>query len=313
MNKLIIAVLIALCSLNGYAQIQAEVTPKEISAGEAFSLVIVKLGAINKDDVPDLSVLNQDFNVVGTMRSIEYFMVNGKSKVSTRWMVTLQPRKAGTLTIPPIKFKDEETPPLTVTVTGAGKTTTNNNTDSNDAVDTSKNTLLLTTVDEKKPYVNQQIQYTVKILHSDELINADYQPPKVENALLLPLGDVRRYETIKDGQAYVVEEQKYAIYPQKSGRLTIKSPSFKALVYDGFQNGVFLENQPTTVEIQPVPPTFQGKLWLPAKEVTLHEDYEKFPANIGTRRYLSSYCDFRSNQCPRRIITLFRFCRRRWL
>lgn len=63
--------------------------------------------------------------------------------------------------------------------------------------------------------MNQQIIYKVTLYNSKHLLDADYQGPQVENALLIPLGQEKRYQTQKNNINYLVEEQNYAIFPQK--------------------------------------------------------------------------------------------------
>ena len=48
----------------------------------------------------------------------------------------------------------------------------------------------------------------------------------------VPFGGERRYQVNKNGRTYAVEEQQFALFPQKSGDLKIKPPVFNALVYD---------------------------------------------------------------------------------
>ena len=59
----------------------------------------------------DLSALEDDFQVMGTNTNSQYRYINGRSESWVEYAITLQPKKTGTLRIPPIrvggKFSDE--------------------------------------------------------------------------------------------------------------------------------------------------------------------------------------------------------------
>src|SRR6185437_14471155 len=116
---------------------------------------------------------------------------------------------------------------------------------------------------------------------SKRLLDANYQGPQVEDALMIPLGETKRYETFQNNIDYIVEEQRYAIFPQKSGTLTIKSPTFSALVYDYQPKKVTAQDKSTKLSVQPIPKQFQGQDWLPAKKIRLTENYEYMNQSLG--------------------------------
>ncbi|MBD3777621.1 MAG: BatD family protein, partial [Thiotrichales bacterium] len=51
---------------------------------------------------PDLSALQDQFELLGSQRSSNIQIVNGDFQTSTRWLVQLLPKQAGELMIPPI-------------------------------------------------------------------------------------------------------------------------------------------------------------------------------------------------------------------
>lgn len=270
MNKLILCAFLSLFSVLAQAEIQIQVDPLQVTLGETFKLSLIQDDSQNAG-IPDLTVLQKDFVILGTERNINYSIINGQTQSSSQWIVALKAKKAGILTIPAIKIGIEKSTPMTINVSDAPKTQ-NQQEQMNSSQ--SQDVLLTTSVNEMKPYVNQQITYKVTLYNSKQLLNADYQSPQVENALLIPLGEEKRYQTVKNNTNYMVEEQSYAIFPQKSGSLKIKSPVFTALVYDLDPQRIQATDRNINLTVQPIPAQFTGKIWLPAKQVKLSEHYE---------------------------------------
>lgn len=245
--------------------------PQHITVNDTFRLTLTSDNT-QSGGLPNLTPLQQDFTILGTERSFSYNMVNGQTTSKSQWTILLRPRKAGKLTIPAINIGQEQTQAALIEVggdTGASSSTTPDSGQGN-----SDGVMLKTEVSTPHPYVNQQVLYTVKLLSNTQLLNAEYHPPSVENALLLPLGDGRHYQTQVNGEMYAVEEQQYAIFPQKSGPLTLHPPSFQAAVYDQFPRRVRVEAKETSVTVRPAPTDYQGTNWLPAKKITLAETYD---------------------------------------
>ncbi|KTD57495.1 BatD family protein [Legionella shakespearei] len=257
------------------AEIQVEVEPSQVTMGDVFKLTLTQDNA-QGGGVPDLTALQKDFVILGTERQINYAIVNGQAESASQWVITLKALKPGILTIPAIKFGADKTNPVTINVS-------ENAQDQDSQLDPSRqdDIMITTEVDEKKPYINQQVLYTVKLYTNKRLLDANYQGPKVENALLIPLGDAKRYHSIQNNINYVVEEQSYAIFPQKSGTLTITAPTFTGLVYDIHPQRVQATDKPISLSVQPVPAQFKGKPWLPAKAVKLTEQYENTSQTLG--------------------------------
>ena len=264
MNKLLFVIILNALSLLAYAEVQVEINPSPVTINESFQLTLTQSGA--QGGVPDLSALQKEFIILGTARQMSYSVINGQSSSTSQWVVTLKPLKIGVLSIPAIKIGKEESSPMTINVEAAGVKQDNNDFDQQDL-------LLKTNVEQTKPYVNQEIVYTVRVYNSKRLLDADYQAPKTKNALIIPLGDTNRYQTVQNNISYIVEEQKYAVFPQKSGEIVIQPPTFTALVYDMDPQRVQVSDKETILNVRPIPSQYKGT-WLPARTVSLNESYE---------------------------------------
>jgi hypothetical protein len=188
--KYLITVFFLLFTSLSWAQVNVEVVPAQVSVGEQFKLVLSQQN-VQSTSVPDLSALQQDFMILGTERSVNYSVINGQAQSNNQWIVILQAKRAGIFTIPAIQLGKEQTNPVTINIENNGKPI-----DSLKNADQQPGVFLTAAVDQKKPYVNQQVIYTVRLYNSKHLLNADYQGPQVEDALLIPLGDANRYLTL---------------------------------------------------------------------------------------------------------------------
>ncbi len=304
MNKIIIAGILSLFSVLIHAQISLRVDPSQVAIGEEFKLILTQDDPQN-GGVPDLTVLQSDFVILGTERHVSYSIINGQTQSASQWIVSLEAKKSGILTIPAIRVGADQSSPVTINVQANSTNQTNQDPqlDSSDAQDVQ----LTSNVDEKKPYVNQQILYTVKLYNSKRLLDADYQGPQVENALLIPLGDAKRYQTVQNNTNYVVEEQSYAIFPQKSGPLQIKSASFSALIYDINPQKVKAQDKPIDLTVQPIPKDYKGKDWLPAKKITLTEQYENTNQTIEQGSTITRTVTLEGVALPAQLLPMLHF------
>lgn len=212
MNKLIIIGIFCFFSVLAHAEIQIKADVSQVSLEDSFNLILTQNNLRTGSGMPNLTPLRKDFLILGTERSVNYSITNGQTQSSSTWTITLKAQKTGTLTIPSIKVGTEQTTPFTIHVT---RDATQQNAPDNPP-DQQQAIILTTGVDEKKPYVNQQLTYKVTLYNSKQLLDASYQGPKVENALLIPLGEEKRYQTQKNNVQYLVEEQTYAVFPKKA-------------------------------------------------------------------------------------------------
>lgn len=248
------------------AKLTLQLESTKVQMGQPFRLVLTVDNGQNVG-VPDLTPLRQDFSIVGTERSMNYSLVNGQARSLSQWVILLMPKRTGTLTIPPLKVGQEQSLATTVEVSNE-QPAPSTNTNQQDVV-------LATEISENEAYVNQQVIYTVKLFNDRPLLDAEYQAPTVEDALLIPLGDGQRYQTLINGTPYAVEELKYAIFPQKSGQLTIKPPAFRALLAEAVPQRIAVQAKPTILKVKAVPASLNNGPWLPASQVKLIEDYDQ--------------------------------------
>jgi len=284
MKRIVLSLLLLCCSSIASAIVTLQLEAPQVQMGENFSLHL-RIEGTQINTVPDLTPLQKDFTIVGTESNISYSIISGKVRAVSEWTILLTPKRSGVLPIPSLSIGQEKTSPLSIEITqlppnsnSSQSTPTNSG---NTQQSQQQDVMLTAEVDTNQPFVNQQVIYTVKLFNSSRLLDANYVPPQVEDALFVPFGDGRRYQVTHNGRLYAVEEQQFAIFPQKSGDLNIKPPIFNALVYDlAGPRRVSVQAQPTVLKVQPIPAQFQGKNWFPAKKVTLSVSYDKNTINL---------------------------------
>lgn len=262
---------ILLCMTSVHAAtLSTKVDPAQVMPGEAFHLTL-ELDENAPAGLPDFTPLQYDFQINGTSHRASYMFIDGQSKASSSWTVTLTPKRTGKLTIPAIQVGQARSEPRSIEVTNTPQKI------SADSINTAPASALFiqTKASESKPFINQQLVYTVKIYHNTSILDASYQPPRLSDALTIPLGENRQYQAIENGRPYLVEEQKYAFFPQQSGTHILFPPSFQALIYDDIPRRVRAEGKSASLEVKPIPEAYKNKPWAPAKSLALTEQYEQ--------------------------------------
>lgn len=224
---------------------------------------------------PDFSVLETDFEVLGTSQSTNVNIINGKMRRSASWTVDLLAKREGTLTIPAIVIGNELSEPVTVNVRPAA---------AGPGGSPAGDIFLEVEVDTAKPYVQGQVIYTVRLLRAVQISNASLTEPRVTGAdvVIERLGDDITYETQRGGRTLAVVERRYALFAQSSGQIVIEPLLFEGRVtrgrqsrFDPFARGniVRVRSEPVELEARPIPATFSGSVWLPAQQVFLIESW----------------------------------------
>ena len=262
------------------ANITASVSRNPVTLDESFSLILRAEGSVDAD--PDLSPLRQDFEILGTSQSTSMNFVNGKLSRKSTWRIDLMAKEVGVLTIPPVRFGQDSSPALRVTVKDAGSGGT-----------TPADQTLAIELDTDKQEVWQQAQLvlTIKLLHQGDLRNASLSELRTSDpdAIIEQLGDDKNYEAIRNGVRYGVIERTYAIFPQTSGELTIEPLRFEARLaaprrsfFDPLGGGQLkrVRSRPLTVKVKPLPAGADAASWLPAEQVLVKQEWSQNPAQL---------------------------------
>ncbi len=251
-----------------------------ISLGDTVTLTVET--AEDSQAEPNLEPLDKDFQVLGTSTSTHLEIINGQQTAKTQWVIELEPNRSGTIQVPPLAVGSGQTAPLTLLV----------KTQSTDAAkDSSQQTLFLETeADSQAPYIQSQVRFTVRLLYNQPILEGGLDVPDVKDAIIESLGEDVAYSTIRYGKRYGVFERRYALFPQRSGTLTIPPISFEGRIRttDDWRFGlglrlgrrIRLSSEPVTLQVRARPDSYTGTHWLPTPQLSLRENWPTEPPRL---------------------------------
>ena len=263
------------------AELSARLSRSIIDELESVQLTLKANGTRSVEEL-NLSELEKNFQVLNTITSSQYQYINGNEQSWVDYQITLKPRIAGNLIIPSLTIGNESSLPLTLQVTPISQSLRNE-------IDQ----LVFFEVETSKEsvYVQEQLVFTRRLVYSNgvQLYNEIPGPPKIANALVLVLGETRSGTTERNGKKYGVVEQRFAIFPEMSGKLKIPAIDITAsvrLIEGGrvSRKGVRVSTARLQVEVMPVPGVYPEETpWLPAQAVILSQVLEPGTqkANVG--------------------------------
>lgn len=283
----------------------AAVNRTEVPQGETFVLTL-ELADGSDSGNPDLSVLDKDFIVYSVGNAFSYNYINGVASKSRQWQIALMPKNSGKITVPSIKLGNLETQPITLNVipASAAATEVSAGTGGYQAPQQMNRPKFSMTAEigNPNPYVQQQVDYTLKIYDTGGL-QGD-MPQFIEdgsnNWIIRSLGEPTVGSKIVNGRSLREITFHYALFPQKSGVLPTPEVRFNGYYltrsrgmndpFDdlfggnlgsiGFvdmfatRNPVLLTAKPEKVNVQPIPSDNNGNWWLPAQQVALFAEWE---------------------------------------
>ena len=280
-KTVLLILVISIWSTASSAELSTRLSRSSIDELESVQLTIRANGTRSVEEL-DLSELENNFQVLNTNTSSQYQYINGNEQSWVDYQITLKPRIAGTLTIPSLTIGNEISLPLTLKVRPISQSL-------RDEI----NQLVFFEVETSKEsvYVQEQLLFTRRLVYSNgvQLYNEIPGPPKIANALVLILGETRSGTTERNGKKYGVVEQRFAIFPEMSGKLEIPAIDITAsvrLIERGrvSRKGVRVSTTDLLVNVMPVPEVYPEEApWLPAQAIILTQTLEPGvnKANVG--------------------------------
>ena len=280
-KTVLLILVISIWSTASSAELSTRLSRSSIDELESVQLTIRANGTRSVEEL-DLSELEKNFQVLNTNTSSQYQYINGNEQSWVDYQITLKPRIAGTLTIPSLTIGNESSLPLTLKVRPISQSL-------RDEI----NQLVFFEVETSKEsvYVQEQLLFTRRLVYSNgvQLYNEIPGPPKIANALVLILGETRSGTTERNGKKYGVVEQRFAIFPEMSGKLEIPAIDITAsvrLIERGrvSRKGVRVSTTDLIVNVMPVPEAYPEEApWLPAQAIILTQTLEPGvnKANVG--------------------------------
>lgn len=304
--KKIIALLSFVLALN-MTNVQAQTTSistsvdkTQVPLGQSLNLEINYSNS--QPPQADLTELRQDFDVVGVMESTNINIINGQHNMEYVRKFKIIPKREGDLTIPVFTDKQgNKSAPITIKVLPADAVVSAPaNANASAPVQNEPQFSMRGRINNNNPYVQQEIIYTLSLLDSGglqgrepvfELNNKDWVIRSIGTPDINPL--------VVKGKKMREITFKYAMFPQRSGKLTVPAARFEGYTLSrpkkridpfadlfgddlsatlGFtfaeQNPVILRSKPIEIDVKSIPAANNGNWWLPAQDVMLADKWE---------------------------------------
>ncbi len=246
--------------------VSADVTPKIISLNETATLRVTisadqQLGNIAP---PKLQAL-PEFNVSYGGSSSQYNLTSNQISVSVTWTYVLRPKKVGQFTVSQIQIShgNKTYTPHPISIKVLPKST--KSPQSKSAQDTFTDAFSSSThkveasVDNLRPYVNEQIIYTFRYLYTARIPSFNspkYTPPSLRQFWTTELERKRAQRQVINGTLYWIEEIQVGLFPITAGKVIIESAKLSLPLSTGRgrpQSSNVLITNPVEVAVRPLP------------------------------------------------------------
>lgn len=294
------------------AEININLDKSAMSEGDTLNLTIDYNG--DSDENPDLSALQQDFQIVSNYAARQINYINGTLTQTKRWTIGLKPLKTGKITIKPIKLGGLSSNYAEVEVKEVSNIAFVPDSKENS---NSPYFQIEQTFSPETPYVQQQLTVLITIYDSLGLQGSslDISDETQKNWTITPLSNKPFIKKdVINGKNMNVITYAFAAFPLKSGKISapqflfngfyIKNVDFgfpdfhDDLMTFGvdFRNAfgqkvpVRMRTKPQNITIKPKPSGFSG-VWLPLSNLTMQAEW-------------SSQTQFKAGEALSRKITI---------
>lgn len=259
------------------AQITTTVDRNPVNIDESFKILFTANDTPDAD--PDFTPLERDFSILNQGQSSNSSWVNGQYSKSIVWSLEVTAKKSGNLVIPAILFGNDSSEPLPIKVIQIATKNDTHSTQANEEI------YLEVSANPEQPYVQSQVIYTIRLYRRVDVAQAELSEPEVPDAVVEKLGEDSNFNTVVNGVSYLVTERKYAVFPQKSGTITIKpltltaavildrEPDFRDFFGSRMTKTKRVLSKEVILNVKPVPASFKGKDWLAAENLELTQDW----------------------------------------
>lgn len=225
----------------------------------------------------DLTPLNRDWEILSRSSATNARFINGQNQVTRTLEMELAPLTEGSLSIPSLKTGGRSTTPVAIRVNP-------------EAVVAPGDALVLfeASVDQASVYVQAETTLTVTLQQAINLDGGEISAFDIPDTVMEDL-ERRSFQRRVGNRTWLVTELRYAIYPQKSGPLVIPAIGFTArevqpgrsLLGARLGRRLRMASEPIEISVKSVPPGFPGEVWLPARSLSLEENWSIDPGSLN--------------------------------
>ncbi|MEL6868196.1 MAG: BatD family protein [Pseudomonadota bacterium] len=236
-----------------------------VQTNESFTLVLTADAGEGETAEPDTTGLDTHFDMLGTTRSSNVSIINGRRQATQRWSYVLLPKQAGEFEIGPLTLGGVSSNRLRVTVTPAAE-----------ALPGEADVFFEVSLDTTETWVQAEAIYTIKLFLGVAVRQNSLAEPQVSGGEMIVrrLGEDRRYDEQVGERLYTVIERNYALFAQSSGDYEIAPARFTTSLWERGRISTprIFRSTPLSLTVRPTvapPASMAGSTWLPAKALTL--------------------------------------------
>lgn len=270
----------ALIPTTTVAALRTFVEPRLVNEMDTIRLTIRQEGS-SQSDTPDLAPLMEDFEVLGSQTSSRISSSsNGRTIASVEYQINLRPRRTGELIIPSVSIGGEQSQRILIHVRPL---------DPSVKQSIASMVFFETDLTSNPVYVQAETVLTRRLFYSQGVqIYSDLPGiPEIADAVVIPLGETQSLTTMRGSRKYGVIEQRFAVFPERSGALTIPAISVTSSVSLQSQgrtrrSGVRVSTEEIQLEVLSIPSSYPADAaWLPATSVSAGQRWLPAVADVS--------------------------------
>ncbi|MEH6825031.1 MAG: BatD family protein [Motiliproteus sp.] len=281
-------VMLLLLALPARAAVQLTLSSDQGQVGQPFELRLEVTQTRSVIGTPELGPLQQDFNILSNRSVYLTKKRGGHTLFISRWTLSLSPKRAGTLQIPALQVKGEQSQAHNFQAQENPKPK-------------AKPLILKVTIDSTEAYQGSPLSLSVKLYYSLNLQRAELTQPQIKGVRIEQFGDQLSYTESIDQQRYQVIEQKYLLQALKPGHYRIPTLHFNGS--DTSAKQLSSRSTPVEFDILPLPHDPNRQIQLVASEVRLEQHWQQPLDNLRagdtlTRTVILTAHDLPANWLP---------------
>ncbi|MEM9172200.1 MAG: BatD family protein [Pseudomonadota bacterium] len=250
------------------AEVYTTVDRQSVQQNESFTLTVV--ADAGEQGEPDVSALNEHFEILGRSQSTSTVLINRRREQSKRWIYTLIPKAAGNFDIPSVSVDGKSSEPLPMTVLPVQRVQPGE-----------ADVFFEVSVDTERSWVQAQVVYSVKLYFRVDVRQTSLTEPRISGGEVIveKLAEDRRFDANIGGTDYQVIERRFALFPQSSGQYDIAPMRFSATLWERgrITSPRVFTSEALSLEVLPAvapPPELAGARWVPARAISLSRNLD---------------------------------------
>jgi hypothetical protein len=250
-----------------------------IFEGDIAELIIQYDGAIPSLYALDTSVLETDFEVLSVKSRLARVIEADEVFHRMHWELQILPRRNGSLKIPALQVGDLSTPELTLEVVQPSLELSSRN-----------SVFVEMQANPTNPYPGQQVDVVMRLFHNLSLFDGGLIEPETREAEIYRSGVDTNYSVTHDGRKYSVLERSIALVARSPGELIIPPTIYRGRIKseDDTSTGdsamktrrINRSSEALQLQVRNLPPGFSDHSWLPARQLSLEQHWDKFDAEL---------------------------------